>query len=198
MIKPMTFVNGSWIVWALGFVPVPWLLSGVFRGRITSAQACIFGIAGVPDIDQVEQRIFGEAHGRFHWNADGCVAELGDELDEEDQRPIFTLIDTLSMNLTTFRADKPPTILFVGGRERGMLRVLLCSYDIARRSLVKETVTRMDPIASTRLPRLDRFRFSVEQKTEPIQRDLNELDWNTIDEDDLIELPDVPEFISLD
>lgn len=193
--KAMMIAGYTWTLWGLLAIPVPFLLGRFFNGEVTSAQARIFGVAGIPDIAQVERHVFGGAHGRLHWNIDGSVAELGEG---DDQRPVFTLVDTLSMSLTTFRSNKPPTMLFVGGRERGMLRVLLCSYDVASRSFVKETVARMETGMSTRLPRLDRFRFSAQPAAETVQEDSVELGENAIYDEDLIELPDIPEFISID
>ncbi|KAK4506398.1 hypothetical protein PRZ48_000128 [Zasmidium cellare] len=185
-----------WIVWTLVALPVPYMLSNFFQGTINSTQARVFGFVGVPDIDEVERALLGDACGRLKWNLDGSVGGL--EGEEQDQRPIFTLVDTLSLTLTTFRANRPPTMMFVGGRERGLLRILLCSYDSARRSFVKETVTRLESVVSTGLPRLDRFHFSVQPELELIDHSGQDLGEQHLYDEDLMELPDVPEFISLD
>ncbi|KAF2171454.1 hypothetical protein M409DRAFT_18571 [Zasmidium cellare ATCC 36951] len=191
--RALRIATYPWILWMLMAIPVPYVLSGFFQGTITSSQARLFGMAGVPDVKEVERTLLGEACGRLKWNNDGSVSELGD-----DERPIFTLVDTLSLTLTTFRANKPPTMMFVGGRERGLLRILLCSYDGARRSFVKETVTRLESVVSARLPRLDRFRFSVQPEMEIVEERGQDLGEEQLYDEDLMELPDIPEFISLD
>lgn len=191
--RVLGLVSWPWIFAMLFGFGVPYVISGLFHGQIKTTQARLFGIAGVPDVDEVERSVLGEASGRFHWNFDGSVDEAGD-----DERPIFTLVDTLSLTLTTFRASRPPTLMFIGGRERGMLRVLFCSYDAARRAFVKETVSRLESVVNTRLPRLDKFHFAIQSEVEAIGQVGQIYHEQDAYDEDLMELPDIPEFISLD
>lgn len=76
-------------------------------------------------------------------NADGRLRD-GTQIVPEGQR-LFTLIDTgPSMMLHVFTAARPPTAALVCGKEGGMLRVALCSYERATNCLHKETVLRME------------------------------------------------------
>jgi len=49
-----------------------------------------------------------------------------------------------TLTVTVFTAEKPPSVALICGKEGGMLRVLLCSFDRARNGLRKETVLRME------------------------------------------------------
>jgi hypothetical protein len=48
------------------------------------------------------------------------------------------------MTVSVFAAERPPSVALIAGREGGMLRVVLCSYERSNATLVKETVLRME------------------------------------------------------
>ncbi|KAH0835472.1 hypothetical protein J3R83DRAFT_9134 [Lanmaoa asiatica] len=56
---------------------------------------------------------------------------------------IYTLIDTGSSTIYYFRADKPPTVCLLTGREGGLGRFVLCSERCGVDELHKEAVLRM-------------------------------------------------------
>lgn len=57
---------------------------------------------------------------------------------------LFTLIDTGTMTVTVFSALKPPSVALICGKEGGMLRVVLCSFEESRNCLHKETVLKLE------------------------------------------------------
>lgn len=56
---------------------------------------------------------------------------------------LFTLVDTGSLSVGIFSAQRPPTVALICGREGGMLRMVLCSWMFKNDCLYKETVIRM-------------------------------------------------------
>lgn len=48
------------------------------------------------------------------------------------------------MTVTVFAAAKPPSVALICGKEGGMLRAVLCSYERSTNSLQKECVLRME------------------------------------------------------
>jgi len=77
---------------------------------------------------------------------------------------IFTLIDTYTLTVTTFRAVHPPSVVLVCGREGGAQRALLCSYNYRTQTFHRETVLRMQTEVLDRMARISRFRFSMESQ----------------------------------
>lgn len=57
---------------------------------------------------------------------------------------LFTLIDTGTMTVTVFSAARPPSVALICGKEGGMLRVVLCSFEESRNCLHKETVLKLE------------------------------------------------------
>jgi hypothetical protein len=74
---------------------------------------------------------------------------------------LFTLVDTYSMTVTLFRAVRPPVAVMICGREGGMQRAVLCSYDWRTQTFCRETVLRMKTMVVEKMFRVDRFRFSL-------------------------------------
>ena len=56
---------------------------------------------------------------------------------------LFTLVDTGSLTISIFEAVRPPTVALICGKEGGMLRTVLCSWDFVNDCLYRETVMRM-------------------------------------------------------
>jgi hypothetical protein len=76
---------------------------------------------------------------------------------------VFTLVDTLSMTATLFRAIRPPTALIIGGSEGGMKRALACSYDITTGTLYRETVLRLPSQSVGKMHDLPRIRLGLKR-----------------------------------
>lgn len=74
---------------------------------------------------------------------------------------LFTLVDTYSMTVTLLRAVRPPVAVMICGREGGMQRAVLCSYDWRTQTFCRETVLRMKTMVVEKMFRVDRFRFSL-------------------------------------
>lgn len=76
---------------------------------------------------------------------------------------VFTLVDTLTMTVTLFKAARPPTVLAIGGSEGGMKRAIACSYDVATGTLCRETVLRMPSACVSRMHQLPRIRLGLKR-----------------------------------
>ncbi|KAK7509747.1 hypothetical protein IWZ03DRAFT_418882 [Phyllosticta citriasiana] len=152
----------------------PWMLRKVYRGKFWSTQASFIGVEGVPaDIGECEKHLFGYNHGRLQWSCAGsvhsrhhlrhgeCVPDAPTVSTGAGPCRAFTLIDTFNMTATAFCAERPPSAIVVCGREGGMLRGILCSYDWRSQTFCRETVIRMRTLALDRLFRVDRFRFAL-------------------------------------
>jgi hypothetical protein len=74
---------------------------------------------------------------------------------------VFTLIDTVSMTATLFKAVRPPTCLLVGGSEGGMKRALACSYDPRTGTFYRETVLRIPSQCVSRMDDMQRIRLGL-------------------------------------
>ncbi|KAK8154625.1 hypothetical protein IWX90DRAFT_61387 [Phyllosticta citrichinensis] len=154
----------------------PWMLRKVYRGKFWSTQASFIGVEGIPaDIGECETLLFGYNHGRLQWSAAGsvysrhhlrhgeCVPDAPVTTNPNPNHSrVFTLIDTFNMTATAFTAARPPSAVVVCGREGGMLRGVLCSYDWRSQTFCRETVVRVRTLALDRLLRVDRFRFALE------------------------------------
>lgn len=174
---------------------IPALLRSIYLGKFWTWQAHFIGLEGVPDdLAFIEKRLFGSASNRLKWSAAGSAlsqhAPSAEDADErrglhplqamarpkaggedgsegEDDLPIFTLVDTYSMTAMAFRAARPPTAVIILGQEGGMQRAALCSYDWRRNTFAREQVVRLKTTVLDRIPRIDRFRFSLKRR--PVQ-----------------------------
>ena len=161
------------LVMILVFISPVWLLN-LYRGKFWSTQAWFLGIAGVPDLGRVEECIFGMNGGRLQWSTDGSPLSrhrphngekrpLPPAHDPSETRKLFTVIDTFTMTATAFYAERPPSVVMVCGREGGMQRAILCSYDWKTQTFCKEAVLRMKTLVLERMSRVDRFRFCLDR-----------------------------------
>jgi hypothetical protein len=141
----------------------PWTVMTVYGGKVWYAVPRLIGFEGTLPIHEIESITFGNVIGRLKyapsgsllasksrhervgqeptWIADGSSPPPGSVLD--GQR-LFTLIDTGTMTVNVFAAERPPSVALITGREGGMLRVVLCSYERSTATLIKETVLRME------------------------------------------------------
>ncbi|KAF2192136.1 hypothetical protein K469DRAFT_554704 [Zopfia rhizophila CBS 207.26] len=73
----------------------------------------------------------------------------------------FTLIGTYTMTTTALSAERPPSVVIIWGRDGGMQRAVLCSYDWMTQTFCRETVLRMKTLVLDRMFRVERFRFAL-------------------------------------
>jgi len=79
-----------------------------------------------------------------------------------DPDRIFTLVDTHTLTVTTFRAVHPPSVMIICGHEGGMRRALLCSYNYETQTFHRESVLRTSTKVLDKMDRIEKFRFSME------------------------------------
>ena len=75
------------------------------------------------------------------------------------------------MEMTLFRAARPPTCVLLCGAEGGMQRAVACSYDWTTQTMHRETVLRMPTTALNRMDRALRVRVGLrrhEMESRPV------------------------------
>ncbi len=147
----------------------PFSVRRLYGGQVLESTPNLVGFEGVMPIAKLERLIFGNASGRLNYSPSSTpfsyayrdsvervglepswiASENPDDLKQiQEQIPkghhIFTLVDTGSLTVSIFSAERPPTVALICGREGGMLRTVLCSWRFANDCLFKETVVRMD------------------------------------------------------
>ncbi|KAL9046220.1 MAG: hypothetical protein Q9214_000888 [Letrouitia sp. 1 TL-2023] len=143
---------------------LPWAVQRMHSGKVWGSTPWLIGFEGVLPIKKIERTLFGNAIGRLSyapssslysnrcprerigkppaWSEDKSLATAPPL---PDGHRWFTLIDTgPSMHVHIFSARMPPSVALVCGKEGGMLRVVLCSFETEGNLLRKETVLRME------------------------------------------------------
>ena len=149
-----------WLALSTVVLLVPANVSQHFCSDLDINQARLFGVEGRPRLSLVESLMLGASCGGLKWSSD-CVTEQSPSREHVGNSRLFTLINTQSQTATTFKDLQPPSLVFVGASEQGVLRALLCSYDLASRSSMKESVIRLESTALESMQSLDRSRFSI-------------------------------------
>jgi len=175
------------IVVAIGGIMIlasPIIVKGLFYGKFWSTQARFYGIEGYCKTCDLEEKLFGKSEGRLKWSvsssiqsmpakgtdyegADPATTSGGTALAHtlDDGRRLFTLVDTYVLETTVFYAYRPPTAVMICGKEGGMQRAVLCSYDWRTQTFCREVVLRMKTIVLNRMSRVDKFRFSLRRES---------------------------------
>jgi hypothetical protein len=168
----------------------PYLVRLLFTGKLWDTQALFFGFEGYMDIATTETHIFGANMNRLSWSPYGstlsrhkpgdhgeCVgldpitdtttAELVKNACTSANGPgqlkVFTLVDTFTMTVAMFLAERPPVAVLLCGSEGGMQRAVLCSYQSATQTLCREAVLRMETRTTERFSIVGRLRFSFKR-----------------------------------
>ena len=146
----------------------PWAVQRMHSAKVWGSSHWFISFEGVLPLKTIERIFFGNAIGRIsHAPSSGpyCArgtheqigqepTDLGNPADLAYRYPWSTLIDTgPSMHVHIFQAKRPPTVALICGKEGGMLRVVLCSYEAQGNFLGKESVLRMETpmLSMTRL-----------------------------------------------
>ncbi|TKA61519.1 hypothetical protein B0A49_08340, partial [Cryomyces minteri] len=166
----------------------PKLLRVIYGGKFWYTQPWFFGFEGYLDIETIERQIFGARLGRLEWSAWGsplsrhhanaygeCVGSdptsdpkvrqmvaMAKHAKPGEQR-IFTLVDTNTMEVTLFRAVRPPVAFLLCGHEGGMQRAVGVSYDWTTGTCYRETVLRMETPVLEKMDRVSRLRLGLKR-----------------------------------
>ena len=134
----------------------PWSVQRMHSGKVWGSTPWLIGFEGVLSLKQIERIFFGNAIGRISYapsSGNHCNRDSSDRVGLPPTRirkvktgyRWFTLVDTgPSMHVHIFQAKRPPTVALICGKEGGMLRVVLCSYEAHGNFLRKESVLRME------------------------------------------------------
>ncbi|KAI0151780.1 hypothetical protein GGR57DRAFT_492801 [Xylariaceae sp. FL1272] len=135
----------------------------LYGGQVLQSASNLVGFEGVMPLAKLERLMFGNANGRLNYEASSTpicaqyrhhTLRVGNEPDwvtnnQPERCPLpeghrlFTLVDTGTLTVNIFSAERPPTVAVLTGREGGMLRAVLCSWQFENDCLYKETVIRM-------------------------------------------------------
>jgi hypothetical protein len=167
----------------------PYLIRLLFTGKLWDTQALFLGFEGYMDIKTIETHLFGACMDRITWSpfnstlsrhfpgkhgdCEGqdptsnerirnLVAEAARTRNVDEtgaRRRVFTLVDTFTMTVTMFIAERPPVAVLICGAEGGMQRAVLCSYHSGTHTFSRETVLRMETRVLGRMSRISRLRF---------------------------------------
>ncbi|KAK6067561.1 hypothetical protein SCUP234_11559 [Seiridium cupressi] len=161
----------KWMVAGFIFVAVmlsafgPFSVRRLYGGQVLQSTSNLVAFEGVMPIVKLERLIFGNNNSRLSYEASSTpfgeyfrhpTRRIGFEPDWiRDERPdlaeanlpkghkLFTLVDTGELSVSIFSAERPPTVALLCGREGGMLRAVLCSWQFENDCLYKEAVVRM-------------------------------------------------------
>lgn len=161
----------EWMIAGFLFVSImlsalgPFSVRRLYGGQVLQSTSNLVGFEGVMPIAKLEKLVFGNDNSRLSYEASSTpFAEycrhpslrVGFEPDwVRDERPdlaevnlpkghrLFTLVDTGELSVSIFSAERPPTVALLCGREGGMLRSVLCSWQFENDCLYKEAVVRM-------------------------------------------------------
>lgn len=138
-------------------------------------------------IGTIERYLFGFNHGRLRESEDSSTftrsryydnPTTADTNSHEDTpgMQLFTLVDTYTMTVTRFLAERPPVAVLVCSQDKGMQRAVLCSCEHRTRTFCRQTVLRMKSAVLDRMVRMDRMRFTLQRtlqdpRIEELRRD---------------------------
>ena len=152
---------------AVGFVLSffgPRSVRRLFGGSVMQTTPHLIGFEGVMPIHKLEKIIFGNSQGRLSYEASstpfcrnnrdpiyrqGVEPSWVKDAPDDPEPPLapgqrlFTLVDTGSLTVSIFAAQRPPTVALICGSEGGMLRTVLCSWRFSTDCLFREAVMRM-------------------------------------------------------
>jgi MFS family permease len=159
----------TWVGWAIMlFFLVGILLSftapascrRLFGGRVTEMSPHFVGFEGTLPLEELEKVVFGNYGSRLTYDPSSTKFALR-HLEERrgmepewvtksdsppllrDDHRVFTIVDTGNLTVSIIQTVNPPTVALICGREGGMLRALLCSWDFTSDTLYRETVMRL-------------------------------------------------------
>lgn len=171
----------------IGLLAVPAIVKSSRFGALRSTQARFVGIEGDVAIGIIERYLFGFNHGRLRESEDSSTLTrsryydnptTADTNSHEDTpgMQLFTLVDTYTMTVTRFLAERPPVAVLVGSQDKGMQRAVLYSYEHRTRTFCRQTVLRMKSAVLERMVRMDRVRFTLQRtlqdpRIEELRRD---------------------------
>ena len=155
------------VIFLFGFALLlyaPWAIQRMHSGKVWGSTPWLIGFEGILPLKQVERLFFGNCNGRLSYAPSSGLYSCRNERERigspppwtehaslRDAPPLpvghrwFTLVDTgPSMQVHIFSAKMPPSVALICGKEGGMLRVVLCSYEAQGNLLRKESVLRME------------------------------------------------------
>ncbi|KAJ5054505.1 uncharacterized protein L3040_000777 [Drepanopeziza brunnea f. sp. 'multigermtubi'] len=148
----------------------PFSVRRLYGGQVLQSSPSLVGFEGVLPLAELEPLVFGNDNGRLSYEASstpfcypyrdpvervgrepdwiaGCLTDTAGLARVQSSLPprhhLFTLVDTGSLSVSVFSAERPPTVALLCGREGGMLRAVLCSWRFKNDCLYRETVIRM-------------------------------------------------------
>ncbi|KAL4783337.1 hypothetical protein BJX76DRAFT_259077 [Aspergillus varians] len=154
------YVGLAWIVSWFS----PRAVHELCNGDMPALTCCLVGFEGTLTLEEIERTIYGTyqerlvygasttlfaknlRHKKFRYGEEkgkGYWERTAKELGIPSTHRLFTIVDTGSLTVSVIAAERPPVVALICGREGGMLRTLLCSWQFESNTLFRESVMRM-------------------------------------------------------
>lgn len=154
------FMGCGWIISWFS----PWAVRQLCNGGYGEVSCHLVGFEGTMPLGEIEKAICGFNNNRFSYAASSTIfstnlrdakmragrgpgeggwAAEAERLGVPPSHRLFTIVDTGNWTVSVIAAERPPVVALIGGREGGMLRVLLCSWRFENNCLYRECVVRM-------------------------------------------------------
>ncbi|KAF4535982.1 3-hydroxyisobutyrate dehydrogenase [Lasiodiplodia theobromae] len=138
-----------------------WLAVAPPDGDAQDLRPRLVGVEGHVDIRTIESHLFGFNHGRLAEVASSSREQYSDDVAQSPSAQesasgqtesglVFTLVDTYTMTVYRFGAERPPVAAFICGNDDNLKTAVLCSYDWHTNTFCREAAIKVDSMTSER------------------------------------------------
>lgn len=150
-----------------------WLTATPPNGDTKDLRPRLVGIQGHVDTRTLETHLFGFNHGHLAEVASAFREQYRDDVAQSPSTQesasghtesglVFTLVDTYTMKVYRFSADRPPVAAFICGNDDNPKTAVLCSYDWHTNTFCSEATLEVDnSMALDRMERVSSVRLSL-------------------------------------
>lgn len=149
-----------------------WLAVAPPDGDTQDPRPRLVGVEGHVDIRTIESHLFGFNHGRLAEVASSSREQYRDDVaqspstqerasEQTENGLVFTLVDTYTMTVYRFGAERPPVAAFVCGNGDIPKTAVLCSYDWHTNTFCREAAIEVDSMVLDRMERVSSFHLSL-------------------------------------
>lgn len=148
-----------------------WLAVAPPDGDAQDLRPRLVGVEGHVDIRTIESHLFGFNHGRLAEVASSSREQYSDDVAQSPSAQesasgqtesglVFTLVDTYTMTVYRFGAERPPVAAFICGNDDNLKTAVLCSYDWHTNTFCREAAIKVDSMVLDRMERVSSVRLS--------------------------------------
>ncbi|KAB2572896.1 hypothetical protein DBV05_g8421 [Lasiodiplodia theobromae] len=147
-----------------------WLAVAPPDGDAQDLRPRLVGVEGHVDIRTIESHLFGFNHGRLAEVASSSREQYSDDVAQSPSAQesasgqtesglVFTLVDTYTMTVYRFGAERPPVAAFICGNDDNPKTAVLCSYDWHTKTFCREAAIEVDSMFLYGMPSLAYLNF---------------------------------------